>query len=158
MAGLIFAVSKSILIAMKSTAIIATAVTAMEIATPIGTKEAVSHFTIRELTYSVTAHRLDIDNTPPPDAVVCMRRLIDKVLEPARRQLGAPIKVNSGYRCKALNRAVGGVERSYHLAGRAADITTGSVAGNRVLWSILHKLPHTELIWEGGGAWIHVAL
>ena len=42
---------------MKSTAIIATAVTAMEIATPIGTKEAVSHFTIRELTYSVTAHR-----------------------------------------------------------------------------------------------------
>ena len=46
---------------MKSTAIIATAVTAMEIATPIGTKEAVSHFTIRELTYSVTAHRLDID-------------------------------------------------------------------------------------------------
>ena len=41
-----------------------TAVTAMEIATPIGTKEAVSHFTIRELTYSVTAHRLDIDSLP----------------------------------------------------------------------------------------------
>ncbi len=142
---------------MKSTAIIVTAVTAMEIATPIEAKEAVSHFTIRELTYSTTALRLGIDNTPPPDAVVYMQRFIDEVLQPARLKLGAPIKVNSGYRCTALNKAVGGVARSYHLAGRAADITTGSVAGNRELFSILEKLPHTELIWESGGAWIHVA-
>ena len=142
---------------MKSTAIIVTAVAAMEIATPIEAKEASSHFTIRELAYSSTAQRLGLDNTPPPEAVVYMQRLIDEVLEPARRSLGAPIKVNSGYRCKALNNAVGGVARSYHLSGRAADITTGSAEGNRELWSILCGLPHKELIWDRGGAWIHVA-
>ncbi len=68
-----------------------------------------------------------------------------------------PIRVNSGYRCPRLNKAVGGVARSYHLSGRAADLTTGTIEGNRRLMKILRTLPHTELIWERGGLWIHVA-
>ena len=128
-----------------------------ETASPIQAKEAVSHFTIRELTVSATASRLGIDNTPPAEAIANMQRLIDTVLNPARITLGAPIKVNSGYRCKALNVAVGGVARSYHLSGRAADLTTGSIEGNRRLLRILRDLPHIELIWEKGGTWIHVA-
>ena len=87
-----------------------------------------------------------------------MHRLINEVLEPARIQFGAPIYVNSGYRCQALNKAVGGVARSYHLQGRAADLNTGSTEGNRRLFEILRTLPHRELIWERGGIWIHVAL
>ncbi|WP_363322820.1 D-Ala-D-Ala carboxypeptidase family metallohydrolase [uncultured Muribaculum sp.] len=65
--------------------------------------------------------------------------------------------VNSGYRCPALNAVVGGAKRSYHLLGRAADLTTGSRADNRRLYDILRTLPHHELIWERGGLWIHVA-
>lgn len=144
---------------MKTHNLVAAAtIAAVEIATPLKAKEAVSHFTIAELTRSATARRLDIDNTPPAGAVDNMQRLIDSVLDPARKRLGIPIIVNSGYRCPRLNSAVGGVPRSYHLSGRAADITTGTPEDNRRLLEILRTLPHTELIWEHGGAWIHVAL
>lgn len=132
-------------------------IAAAEITAPVEAKEAVMHFTVAELTRSATAARLNIDNTPPPEAVEQMERLIADVLQPARVRLGAPIRVNSGYRSEALNRAVGGAPRSYHLYGRAADLTTGSVTGNRRLMEILRTLPHRELIWERGGVWIHVA-
>lgn len=115
------------------------------------------YFTIEELVRSETARRLGIDNSPPAEAVGNMRRLIDSVLDPAREALGMAIIVNSGYRCGRLNRAVGGVARSYHLSGRAADLTTGDAGHNRRLLEILRGLPHRELIWERGGAWIHVA-
>lgn len=142
---------------MNKNTIIALSVAATEAAVPLDAKEAASHFTIRELTQSATATRLGIDNTPPPQAVEAMHRLINDILEPARALLGSPIYVNSGYRCKALNTAVGGAERSYHLAGRAADLTTGTIEGNRRLYAILRTLPHRELIFERGGIWIHVA-
>lgn len=142
---------------MNKNTLIALSVAAAEAATPLDAKEAASHFTIRELTRSATATRLGIDNTPPPEAVDALYRLINEVLEPARTQLGIPIYVNSGYRCRALNAAVGGVARSYHLYGRATDLTTGTTAGNRRLYAILRTLPHRELIWERGGLWIHVA-
>lgn len=116
-----------------------------------------SYFTISELTRSATAAREGIDNTPPQAAVDNMKRLINTVLNPARQQLNAPIYVNSGYRCPKLNRRVGGALRSYHLQGRAADLTTHPNR-NAELMAILRQLPHTELINEGNGAWIHVAL
>lgn len=142
---------------MKNSKLLAVLVATAEFASPVKAKEAMSHFTINELTRSTVASRMNIDNTPPPELVDNMHRLIDVVLDPARRRLGCPVYVNSGYRCPELNRAVGGVPKSYHIQGRAADLNTGSVEGNRRLWSILQSLPHTELIWEGGGAWIHVA-
>lgn len=116
------------------------------------------YFTIKELTMSATAKNRGIDNTPSADAERNLRRLVATVLDPARERLGSPIIVNSGYRCNRLNEAVGGAKRSYHLQGRAADLTTRSREGNRRLWAILSNLPHTELIWEHSGVWIHVAL
>lgn len=143
---------------MKTTnLVVAATVATVEAATPLRAKEAVSHFTVNELTRSATARRLGIDNTPTAEAVENIQRLIDTVLDPARELFGAPIYVNSGYRCKKLNKAVGGVARSYHLSGRAADLNTGSTEGNRRLYKILKTLPHKELIWERGGTWIHVA-
>lgn len=140
-----------------SNLVVAATIATVEAATPVRAKEALSHFTINELTRSATARRFGIDNTPPQWAISNLSRLIDTVLDPARELLDAPIYVNSGYRCEKLNKAVGGVPRSYHLAGRAADLTTGTIEGNRRLYQILKTLPHTELIWERGGTWIHVA-
>lgn len=117
------------------------------------------YFSIDELTHSSIASARGIDNTPRSREVVDnMVRLVSMALDPAREALGSPITVNSGYRCPELNRAVGGVPSSYHLQGRAADLTTGSVAGNRRLMAILGTLPHRELIWERGGRWVHVAI
>ena len=46
------------------------------------------------------------------------------ILNGLRERFGAPIYINSGYRCPDVNRSVGGAENSYHLQGRAADICT----------------------------------
>lgn len=137
--------------------IVAATVAAAEAVTPVKAKEKASHFTITELTRSTTARRQGIDNTPPEQVVKNLHTLIDTVLDPARELFGAPIYVNSGYRCRELNRAVGGAARSYHMSGRAADLNTGSTEGNKRLYEILKTLPHTELIRERGGTWIHVA-
>lgn len=114
-------------------------------------------FTIEELTRSSTAERLHIDNKPSEAVVGNLKRLAEQTLDPARALLGSPIFVNSGYRCPQLNKAVGGVPNSFHLQGRAADLDTRN-GRNRELYEILQALPHVELIWERGGAWIHVAL
>lgn len=51
--------------------------------------------------------------------------LTESVLQPLRDAWGKPLKVNSGYRCKALNAAVGGAPTSQHVKGEAADIAAG---------------------------------
>lgn len=48
--------------------------------------------------------------------------LVENVLDPARQKFGGPVLVNSGYRCPKHNAEVGGVQRSQHLVGEAADI------------------------------------
>ena len=115
------------------------------------------HFTIEELTHSATAQSRGLRNQPDAEAVGNLHRLAECVLDPARERFGAPIYVNSGYRSEAVNKAVGGARRSYHLKGRAADLDT-RCGRNRELFAILQTLPHTELLWEQGGRWIHVAL
>lgn len=117
-----------------------------------------NYFTIKELTKSSNAARLGIDNTPSAATVANLNNLIAKVLNPARKKLGCPIIVNSGYRSPALNLSVGGAKKSYHLQGRAADLNAGTKAQNRALYAILKELPHTELINEKDATWIHVAL
>lgn len=80
------------------------------------------NFTLRELTRSATAQRLAIDNTPSDTVIVNLLCLARNVLQPLRDHLRQPIVINSGYRCSALNNAVGGVANSQHLTGEAADI------------------------------------
>lgn len=48
--------------------------------------------------------------------------LANKVLQPLRDAWGAPLSINSGYRCEAVNEAVGGVPTSQHAEGEAADV------------------------------------
>ena len=117
------------------------------------------HFSITELTASLTARRLRIDNTPTADAIDNITLLVDNVLDPLREAFGKPITVNSGYRCPALNAAVGGSATSQHLRGEAADITAGSTDANRRLYTLLRelRLPVDQAIDEHGFSWIHVS-
>lgn len=117
------------------------------------------HFTIKELTSSSTAKSKGIDNTPTREVVGNLTALVDKVLDPLREAYGKPIKVNSGYRCPNLNKAVGGSATSQHVLGQAADITGGSKAENKKLFDLVRslKLPFDQLIWENGGVWVHVS-
>lgn len=117
------------------------------------------HFTINELTRSATAQRLGIDNTPPAEALVHLEALVEHVLDPLREAWGGPIHVNSGYRCRALNKAVGGAAGSQHMRGAAADITVGSRLDNARLYRLLQQLdlPVDQAINERDFAWIHVS-
>lgn len=117
------------------------------------------YFSIEELTRSAVAKAKGIVNEPPQKAVDNLIRLAEAVLDPIREAWGGPIRVNSGYRSEALNRAVGGVRRSQHTAGQAADITVGSVKDNRRLFEMIRGLdiPFDQLINEGGGRWIHIS-
>ena len=62
--------------------------------------------------------------------------LMTEVLEPARRRLGKPIVINSGYRCSVHNATVGGVVNSQHMKGEAADIRC---ADNKLLAEIIEQ-------------------
>ena len=78
------------------------------------------HFSLEELTVSPTAARLGIDNTPTPEALHNLKALA-RGLELVRALLLNPLHISSGYRCAALNKAVGGASFSAHVLGYAAD-------------------------------------
>ena len=117
------------------------------------------YFTIEELTRSTTARLRNIDNTPSQLVIDNLTALVDNVLDPLREAWGKPIKVNSGYRCRALNKAVGGVPASQHMLGQAADITGGSQEANRDLYSLLKRLnlPVDQAINEHDFRWLHIS-
>ena len=117
------------------------------------------YFTLEELTKSATAIAKKIDNTPTTEVQLNLIKLVDKVLDPLRIAYGKPIKVNSGYRCPKLNKAVRGSATSQHVLGQAADITGGNKTENKIIFDLIKslKLPFDQLIWENGGAWVHVS-
>jgi zinc D-Ala-D-Ala carboxypeptidase len=81
-------------------------------------------FTLKEFLYSKTAGSLGIENVPDFEQVRNLDNLVKYVLNPCRQYIGTAIYVNSGYRSKQLNTVVGGVPKSQHVEGKAADITT----------------------------------
>lgn len=116
------------------------------------------YFTIEEMTKSSTATAKGIDNTPSEEGVLKLQKLIDAVLDPLREWYGKPIKVNSGYRCEALNKAIGGAKSSQHMLGEAADITAGSKEENEKLFNyIKDNLEFDQLINESDFSWVHVS-
>jgi len=118
------------------------------------------NFTLREFVISQVAIRLGIDNTPSEKIVQNLKDLCQNVLQPLRNEYGKPIYISSGYRCRVLNRAIGGSDDSDHIFGRAADIDVGE--DNILLFAMIYKhLDFDQLIWEFGDetepAWIHVS-
>lgn len=77
----------------------------------------------KEFEASQTAERGGICNVITTAAVRdAVKELVETVLQPLRDRVGHPLRINSGYRCPELNRAVGGVPTSQHVKGEAADI------------------------------------
>lgn len=119
------------------------------------------YFSIAELTNSSTAIKKKIDNTPTKEIENNLNQLIDNILDPLREAWGQPIIVSSGYRCDALNKAVGGASSSQHRLGQAADIHTksNSKEDNKKLFDLIKqlKLPFDQLINEYNYDWVHVS-
>lgn len=117
------------------------------------------NFTIQELTASTTAEAKKINNDPTPEAAENLKLLVDNVLDPLRDAYGKPIRVNSGYRSPALNKAVKGSKTSQHVKGQAADITGGSKQENKKLFELAQELnlPYCQLIDEKNFTWVHIS-
>jgi len=73
------------------------------------------------MTYSDTAKKFGITNTPSPSIITHLEELM-KFLDDLREAWGSAIRVTSGYRCSKLNKIVGGSTTSAHLYGYAADL------------------------------------
>lgn len=121
------------------------------------------HFKLSEFTRSSTANKLHIDNTIPESLIPSLKNLCVQVLEPLRQHLSHAVIIGSGYRCPALNKAVGGVKNSQHMKGEAADIHLPSIEeGRQMMLFIEDYCSFDQLLWEresktSNHVWIHVS-
>jgi uncharacterized protein YcbK (DUF882 family) len=113
------------------------------------------HFTLAELTH--TDHR-SLDNTPNAQELANLQRLAE-FLETVKTTLGnKPIMINSAFRSKAVNDAVGSKDSSQHRQGLAADFRVPGMVPDAVVRAIIAaNLPFDQIIREFD-AWTHISI
>jgi putative chitinase len=114
-----------------------------------------NHFTLDELTH--TDHRT-LDNSPTQEEISNLQRLA-QFLEQVKTTLGGkPVMINSAFRSKAVNDAVGSSDRSQHRLGCAADIRVPGMTPDQVVRAIIAAdLPYDQIIREFD-RWTHVSI
>ena len=111
------------------------------------------HFTLAELTH--TDHR-SLNNTPNPGELANLQRLAE-FLEVVKTTLGGkPVMINSAFRSKAVNDAVGSKDTSQHRLGLAADFRVPGMIPDAVVRALL-ALPYDQIIREYD-AWTHISI
>lgn len=113
-------------------------------------------FTLKELLHTDQ----DAPNIPTFEAVWNLAELCRNVLDPIRAfHYKHPLRVNSGYRSKAVNDLIKGASNSQHMTGQAADITAGSTDANKRLFDVIIKsgIKFDQLIDEKNYQWIHLS-
>ena len=122
------------------------------------------NLTLKEAIKSNTASRLGIENSPEDWEIHNLRAVAENVFQPVRDHFGVPIGVSSGYRSKALNKAIGGSKYSQHMIGEALDIDAdiyGKVTNAEIFNYIKNNLEWDQMIWEFGDDeepnWVHVS-
>jgi zinc D-Ala-D-Ala carboxypeptidase len=113
------------------------------------------HFTLEELTH--TDHR-QLDNTPNDAELENIKRLAE-FLEDLKVVLGGkPIMVNSAFRSKAVNDAVGSKDTSQHRIGCAADIRVPAMTPDQVVRAVIASdLGYDQVIREFD-RWTHISI
>jgi uncharacterized protein YcbK (DUF882 family) len=119
------------------------------------------HFSLAEFTKSQTAIRKGIKNDPNDAAIENMRLLCENILEPVRQHYDIPFTLNSGFRCLALNEAVGSSSRSQHVTGQAADFEVPTIANKDLAHWIMDNLDYDQVLLEfykegdPSSGWVH---
>ena len=100
------------------------------------------NFSLNEFTKSVSAIRNGIDNSPSSEHIRNIQLLVKYVLQPLREALGSPIRITSGYRSEALNKAIKGSKKSQHCKGQAADLQfkVDGEMSNKMIWDKIIEL------------------
>jgi len=116
------------------------------------------NFTLEELTRSDIAARHGWDNTPDAVTLTNLLRLA-QLLEKVKKAVNnKPVIVNSGYRSKQVNDAVGSKDTSQHRFGCAADIRVAGMTPKEVVDAcIAAQVPFDQIILEFD-SWTHISV
>lgn len=113
------------------------------------------HFTLEELTH--TDHR-EFDNTPNESELENLKRLA-AFLEEVKTVLGGkPIMVNSAFRSKQVNDAVGSKDTSQHRIGCAADIRVPGMTPDEVVKAVIASGIGYDQVIREFDRWTHISV
>ena len=113
------------------------------------------HFTLDELTH--TDHR-ELENTPNEQELANLQRLAE-FLETVKGVLGGkPIMVNSAFRSKMVNDAVGSKDTSQHRIGCAADLRVPGVTPDEVVKAIIASGIGYDQVIREFDSWVHISI
>ena len=121
------------------------------------------NLSLAEMTISNEAKRRGITNAPTEEHLANMKKLAENVFQPIREHFKSPIRISSGYRSLALNKAIKGAATSQHCSGEAMDIDMDgtSITNAQIFNYIKDNLVFDQLIWEFGTDknpdWVHVS-
>jgi len=128
-----------------------------------------------EVVRSQTATRQGIENKPNFRQMVVIKHLAKDFFQPLRLNMGVPLKINSFYRSKQLNKMIGGSKTSDHMVTSdvaAIDIDDSysqklGVYNRDIFLYILRNMDYYKLIWEyddhptvkglSSPRWVHVS-
>jgi len=119
------------------------------------------NLSLAEATSSATALRKGIANKPTQQHLLNLKEVALHIFQPCREHFGKPLRVTSGYRSEALNKAIGGSSKSQHSKGEALDMQSTKGYTNKELFMyIKDHLTFDQLIGEfpdnvGEYAWVH---
>ena len=113
------------------------------------------HFTLEELTH--TDHR-EFDNTPNSTEINNLKRVAELLEEVKTLLNGKPIMVNSAFRSKAVNDAVGSKDTSQHRVGCAADIRVPELTPDQVVQAIKNSPIEFDQLIREFDSWTHISV
>jgi zinc D-Ala-D-Ala carboxypeptidase len=120
---------------------------------------------LKDVTRSLSAKRLGIDNSPTPEHLQNIKKIGENIYDPLVVHFKNTIGVSSGYRSAALNKSIGGSKSSQHMTGEALDLDqdglNNGVTNKMIFDYIRENLDFDQLIWEFGDStnpdWVHVS-
>ena len=118
------------------------------------------HFYLQDFIKSDIAKQHGIANYPEVEEIHKIVDLCSNVLEVVRRFYGKPVEISSGYRCRELNKFVGGASNSQHTKGEACDFFIRGVSNYAICKAIeamreQGKIEFDQCILEP--SWVHVS-
>jgi len=117
-----------------------------------------ANFSLEELTRSEAADRNGWDNTPNEQETANLKRLAGLLQQVKTAVGGKPVMINSGFRSKQVNDAVGSKDSSQHRTGCAADIRVPGMKPREVVEAcIAAKVPFDQIILEFD-SWTHISV
>lgn len=104
--------------------------------------------------FNLSEFKCKCKNCVMPPTVLYNIKIVAENLQILRDYVGVPVRINSAYRCKEHNKAIGGSSRSQHILGKAADITIDGFTADEVYDTVqnLRRNPSLKgVIFQGLG-------